>query len=166
MTHENDQGAALSAWRDSESFVLDLDIASVLVSPRRCLLRAPLSREVSTSWGAAALGLTVSLVDIAGVRAGTRRMPTRLDCHSRSDRRTLSSGSREVDGSTPAPNFRTARPRIFVSTHGRAHRVGPARRYGEGSRDRPDHSVVTLRLVEAGHGDRPVALATVLLQRP
>lgn len=62
---EDDARAALERWRASGSFVLDLDIASVLVDGSRCLLRAPLSPEVTTRHGAAALGLTVSLLDIA-----------------------------------------------------------------------------------------------------
>ncbi len=51
-------------WRDSSSLVLDFDVSSILLSETRCLLRAPLTPEV-TSGGAAALGMQVSLLDIA-----------------------------------------------------------------------------------------------------
>jgi acyl-coenzyme A thioesterase PaaI-like protein len=45
-------------------------------------------------------------------------------------------------------------------------RAGPARTIGRVSRDAPDHSVVTVELVDAGHHEQLLALATVTLQRP
>lgn len=44
--------------------------------------------------------------------------------------------------------------------------AGPARTRGRVLRDGPDHSVVALELVDAGHDDQILALATVTLQRP
>ena len=43
-------------------------------------------------------------------------------------------------------------------------RTGPARTSVAVSRDAPDHSVVTVRAVDAGHDDQLLALATVVLQ--
>jgi len=65
MSSEHEVGADLAAWRESGSFVLDLDITSVLLSETRCLLCAPLTPAMSTASGAASLGLLVSLLDIA-----------------------------------------------------------------------------------------------------
>jgi len=45
-------------------------------------------------------------------------------------------------------------------------KVGPARTLGRVSRDASDHSIVSLELVDAGHHDQQLALATVTLQRP
>lgn len=45
-------------------------------------------------------------------------------------------------------------------------RSGPARSYGTVVRDAPDHSVIDIRLVDAGDDDRVLALVTVTLQRP
>jgi acyl-coenzyme A thioesterase PaaI-like protein len=45
-------------------------------------------------------------------------------------------------------------------------RVGPARSYGTVVRDGADHSVISVRLVDAGADDQLLALTTVTLQRP
>lgn len=45
-------------------------------------------------------------------------------------------------------------------------RTGPARSHGTVVRDAPDHSVIDIRLVDAGDDDRVLALLTVTLQRP
>lgn len=45
-------------------------------------------------------------------------------------------------------------------------KVGPARSRGSVSRDGADHAVATVELVDAGHGDQLLALATVTLQHP
>ncbi|WP_018638906.1 hotdog family protein [Parafrankia elaeagni] len=44
-------------------------------------------------------------------------------------------------------------------------RTGPARSVGTVLRDAGDHSVVTVRVTDAGHGDQILALATVTLRR-
>ncbi|SQI36049.1 Uncharacterized protein, possibly involved in aromatic compounds catabolism [Rhodococcus coprophilus] len=45
-------------------------------------------------------------------------------------------------------------------------RQGPARSYGTVIRDSADHSVISVRLVDAGADDQLLALTTVTLQRP
>jgi acyl-coenzyme A thioesterase PaaI-like protein len=65
MSGEVDDGVNMEPWRESGSFVLDMDVSSLLVSRTRCLLHAPLSRGVSTRSGAASLGWIVSALDIA-----------------------------------------------------------------------------------------------------
>jgi acyl-coenzyme A thioesterase PaaI-like protein len=59
----------------------------------------------------------------------------------------------------------------LVAADAQAHylsqlRVGPARSYGTVIRDAPDHSVVAVRLVDAGAGDQLLTLTTILLRRP
>lgn len=59
----------------------------------------------------------------------------------------------------------------LVATDFEAHylsqvRSGPARSYGTVLRDAPDHSVVSVRLVDAGADDQLLTLTTVVLQRP
>jgi acyl-coenzyme A thioesterase PaaI-like protein len=49
-----------------DSFGVHLDIATLLVSPERCLARAPVTDAVRSSAGAAALSLLVMMVDVAG----------------------------------------------------------------------------------------------------
>ena len=65
MSREVEAGVDMAAWRQSKSFVLDLDMTSMLVSATRCIMRAPLTPALSTKTGAASLGLLVSLLDIA-----------------------------------------------------------------------------------------------------
>jgi acyl-coenzyme A thioesterase PaaI-like protein len=55
----------LEPWHESGNLVLDMNVASILLSPSRCLLHAPLTAAVSTASGAASLGLIVSALDIA-----------------------------------------------------------------------------------------------------
>lgn len=45
-------------------------------------------------------------------------------------------------------------------------RAGPARSYGEVVRDASDHTVLNIRLVDAGDSDRLLTLTTVTLRRP
>ena len=59
----------------------------------------------------------------------------------------------------------------FVATDMQLHylsqvRVGPARTVTTVLRTAPDHAVVSVDLVDAGHDDQLLALATVTLQRP
>lgn len=65
MSSNGEVRVNLEPWQESGNLVLDMDIASVLVSPARCLLHAPLTPAVSTPSGAASLGLIVSAIDIA-----------------------------------------------------------------------------------------------------
>lgn len=52
------------ALRPTRHFVSDMDVASVLVTPERCLLRAPLTDGVASAAGSAAVGMLATLVDV------------------------------------------------------------------------------------------------------
>lgn len=65
MSSSGEVRVNLEPWQESGNLVLDMDVASVLSSPARCLLHAPLTPAVSTPSGAASVGLIVSAIDIA-----------------------------------------------------------------------------------------------------
>jgi acyl-coenzyme A thioesterase PaaI-like protein len=65
MSNEGEVRLDLELWRESSSLVFDFDVSSVLVSESRCLLQAPLTADVRTPAGSPALGMLVSLLDVA-----------------------------------------------------------------------------------------------------
>jgi acyl-coenzyme A thioesterase PaaI-like protein len=80
---------------------------------------------------------------------------------------TINGGAQAVLTEAAAEAMRPA----LVATDMQIHylsqvKSGPARTVGTVSRDGADHSVVTVDLVDAGHRDQLLAVATVTLQRP
>lgn len=293
MSSQGEVRVDLSAWGDTGSYASDMDMTSVLLSSSRCLMRAPLTPAVSTASGSAALGLLVSVLDVAAsepalascrpdwtatqdlavhatrrlvdgpvvvdtrlVRVGKKTITVAasvydghgvqgLDTLQRviddgratlaarglltfaripgksaagmdeydpakwvgqirrrgSDRQpvgTLESrlGARVLDSAAGA--LELARTRYVTNSIGtifggaqatllylaaeamrpgmeatdiQVHylsqvKVGPVRTLGSVSRDAADHTVVSVQLGDAGNHDQPLALATVVLQRP
>jgi acyl-coenzyme A thioesterase PaaI-like protein len=299
--HEVDVEVEPTMLAGTHSFVADMDVASRFVTPRRCLMRAPLTDAVASSTGTAPVGMLMTLVDVGAsdpalaaclpdwtvtqdlsVHAAgwLREGPVVVDNHlvrvgkkvvvvaaevydghgmqdfddleaavdrvaaggGRADDPTLAAralltfaripgtAARGVDGYDPRtwlgevrhrtfdePAVGTLRERMdmrvvdpsagvveldrtpyvansvgtinggaqavlievaaesvhpgFVATDMQVHylsqlRVGPARTVTTRLRTAQDHAVVSVELVDGGHGDQVLALATVTLQRP
>ncbi len=80
---------------------------------------------------------------------------------------TINGGVQSVMIEVAAESMRPGLVATDVQMHFLAQlKVGPARTETTLSRDAADHSVVTVRLVDAGAGDRLLTLATVVLQKP
>ena len=62
--HEVDIEVEPAVLPGTRSFVADMDVASRFVTPRRCLMRAPLTDAVASSAGTAPVGMLMTLVDV------------------------------------------------------------------------------------------------------
>ena len=80
---------------------------------------------------------------------------------------TINGGAQAVLIETAAEAMRPGLVATDMAVHYLSQvRVGPARSVGRIVRDAPDHTVVAVDLVDAGHDGQLLALATVTLQRP